>query len=393
MSHTSGEPRPVYYTTMPKQECVNLILLALFIIYGDGEVIEEPIKSVYTDNGCADTKFDSLNELSHYLNATIVVPDCNLCVEGNDTVILNETFIAAEVCLQTSRDHIGEVKLGDGSLVHTYLKKLSKFLNRYYYSCDEIYNQENSPSNGYYNIFGSDGSVVNVYCVFDDTLCDGRGGGWMRVGYLDMTQPNTTCPEGLYAYDFEGIDYPLCDKEHAPVDCSSTIFAVDNVAYSRVCGRVRGYQFGAVDGIYDNHGGSPSINADYVDGISITQGDPREHIWTYICGQGDNDTMYEDCPCNTGSTESVLSFVGNNYYCESGHSTGKTGGELYFNDILWDGQQCENLEGPCCTNPNLPWFVRTLSAPKNNDIEVRLCSSEGYPDEATPIDQLELYIQ
>ena len=32
--------------------------------------------------------------------------------------------------------------------------------------------------------------------------------------------------------------------------------------------------------------------------------------------------------------------------------------KLYPNDPLWDGQQCNGNEGPCCTNPKMPWFIR-----------------------------------
>ena len=48
--------------------------------------------------------------------------------------------------------------------------------------------------------------------------------------------------------------------------------------YSRVCGRVIGYQFGSTDAFR-----SRLTNIDqvaYVDGISITHGSPCNHIWT-----------------------------------------------------------------------------------------------------------------
>ena len=44
--------------------------------------------------------------------------------------------------------------------------------------------------------------------------CDGKGG-WMRVGYLNMSEPNTTCPTGLSTYIFPKINYPLCDRVHS----------------------------------------------------------------------------------------------------------------------------------------------------------------------------------
>ena len=118
----------------------------------------------------------------------------------------------------------------------------------------------------------------------------------------------------------------------------------------------------------------------------------RQHIWTYAVGLTADDTSASSCPCNTGTTANTLSY-GNDYYCESGarsstfHSKG-----FYPNDILWDGQQCESHESPCCSSSTIPWFIKTLPQSVTDDIELRMCSNEGYPDEATPIDIIEIYI-
>ena len=51
-------------------------------------------------------------------------------------------------------------------------------------------------------------------------------------------------------------------------------------------GRVRGYQYSGVDGIYLNHfsnGGSPSLEGPNIVGVSITHDmNPCQHIWTFI---------------------------------------------------------------------------------------------------------------
>ena len=57
------------------------------------------------------------------------------------------------------------------------------------------------------------------------------------------------------------------------------------MAYQRVCGRARGYQKGTPDGFR-----SGSVNDIYVDGLSITHGSPRQHIWTYVAGHTDRDS-------------------------------------------------------------------------------------------------------
>ena len=90
-------------------------------------------------------------------------------------------------------------------------------------------------------------------------------------------------------------------------------------------------------------------------------------------------------PCNNGNSYSPPSFVSDNYYCESS-STG-------YDDILWDGQQCNGLESdsPCCTAPNMPWFTTTLNDTTTSDIEVRACSY--YNNGQTPFDIIQLYIK
>ena len=60
----------------------------------------------------------------------------------------------------------------------------------------------------------------------------------------------------------------------------------------------------------------------YVDGISITSGNPRKHVWTYAVGLSDDYNYLQfNCPCAKTPGQDPPTFVGNYYYCESG-STG-----------------------------------------------------------------------
>ena len=47
-----------------------------------------------------------------------------------------------------------------------------------------------------------------------------------------------------------------------------------------MCGRVIGYQFESPDAFYHDHA-LGNINQPYMDGISVTYGSPRTHIWTF----------------------------------------------------------------------------------------------------------------
>ena len=266
-----------------------------------------------------------------------------------------------------------------------------------YYSCSGVLEKLPYTVSGYYSLTLTNGSIISVYCDMEGSNCNGTGG-WMRIGYVNMTEPGSTCPQGLYQYTIGGKT--LCDRFNSSTSqCNATFFSSMGLNYTGVCGQVRGYEFGSfVDSFYPNgNGGSQYIDGVYVDGVSITYGsNPRKHIWTYAAGHAEDESSnIGSCPCINGyNGDSIPSFVGNHYYCEAGTvKANLTDGRLYPDDPLWDGLQCSILESPCCNSTGMPWFVRSIDESTNDDIELRVCSSEGYPDEATPIDIIELYIR
>ena len=228
------------------------------------------------------------------------------------------------------------------------------------------------------------------------THCDGKGG-WTRVAYLNMTESNATCPPGLTQHQYN-IDHGLCGRASSSAGCNSTIFSTFGLNYYKVCGQVRGYQYGSCDA-FKALTVDVGIDSHYVDGISITYGqNPRTHIWTYACGLRENMLDVSGCPCNTGYTggnKVASSFVGNHYYCESGLDPGKqwTKKVLYPNDPLWDGKNCNSSEAFCCTNSKMPWFYQVLDDITQDNIELRVCSDAGPPNEDTPLDIIELYVR
>ena len=251
-------------------------------------------------------------------------------------------------------------------------------------SCSDMLVRNPSASSGYYDINLSNGSVVTVYCDMDGNNCDGEGG-WIRVAQLNMSEPGATCPPGLTLQNYNNIDHSLCGRSSS--GCASTFFSTYGLNYTKVCGKVRGYQFGHIDGFQ----GSNNIDSQYVEGISITYGsNPRQHIWTYAGGYSEFQNGVSNCPCNSGSSVVVPNFVGNDYYCESGPGQS---GILYVDDILWDGQQCNGIESTCCTTPNMPWFLKTLNEETNGDIELRDCSNVRLTSEETSLDIIEIYIK
>ena len=236
----------------------------------------------------------------------------------------------------------------------------------------------NSPS-GYYYV-----NSRNIYCNMGE-LC-GQDGGWTRIAYLDMTE---NCPPGLQELITGGIR--VCRREGTTGGCRSNIFQTNGISYSQICGKVVGYQKGTPDAFNTNNN---DINGVYIDGVSITRGSPRQHVWSYIAGLRSDTTSGFTCPCNTGATNTVQSFVGGHYYCESGTNSNPSKGQIYTADPLWDGNNCPSVEAPCCTGTGLPWFFRDYGNATITDyIELRVCGNSGYGDEDIPVQLYEIYVK
>ena len=262
-------------------------------------------------------------------------------------------------------------------------------------TCGDVFRCNSSASSGYYQIQAANGSAVQVYCDMEGTNCGGEGG-WMRVAHLNVTDSSSQCPDGYRVETVNNVTFCIRDTNISM--CAPILSESYGLTYSQVCGYVRGYQYGTMDCFNIN---PSNLSGFYVDGVSITYDTPLRHLWTYAAGlQEENLMMAGDhvntvCPCNTpqaGRTRGTPSFVGNDYYCESG-STNNSQDSWHTNDPLWDGMQCGGDEGPCCNHTGLPWFHKTLSTSTTATITTSVCLNEDTNDENIGIDRLELYVK
>ena len=216
--------------------------------------------------------------------------------------------------------------------------------------------------------------------------------GWKRIAFINMTDTSYDCPTGL---NLTSYSKRTCGRSHTQRGgCSSTTFSTEGVPYSRVCGRIKGYQFGVTSAFFFSVEG---IDSYYMDGVSLTYGvaGRRQHIWTFASGLTEVSSSYpfEDCPCDTSRYSAVPAFVGNDYFCESGfHSEWNFNPMLYPDDVLWDGQDC-TANSTCCELNNPPWFSKNLPTVTTDDIELRLCTSNPLASDDVPLELIELYIQ
>ena len=252
-------------------------------------------------------------------------------------------------------------------------------------SCNEIY-QHNPISRGTvgrYWIKTNEG-LFNVTCNMK-LKCGGLEGGWMQVVDVDMNR-DERCPGTWHL-----VTYPrrLC-LGYVP-RCASAHFDVKGVSYEHICGQAKGYQKGNMNAF---HYKRPSVESIYVDGISITIGSPRKHVWTYAVGRSDGFDYAEykiNCPCATYPGTNSPAFVGNDYFCDSGVAGDSDENFYYLSNPLWDGNGCTIGSG-CCAQIGMPWFYRKLTVPVADDFEVRICKDSDFTNEDVAIESLSIYI-
>ena len=236
-----------------------------------------------------------------------------------------------------------------------------------------------SPS-GYYLVGASISSAVRVYCDMTRS-CGGVTGGWRRVAELDMTNSSHQCPSGLQQRT--DSNKRTCGIRSS--GCFSVTFSTATLEYSKVCGKITAYQYGIPD----------AFSATPVDGVSLTHGNPREHIWTFVAASDEVSTYpVSNCPCTNTNTASQArqppAFVGNDYFCDTGSSGTAVSGVFYGDDPLWDGAGCGPLN-TCCSFNNPPWFYKQLPQPTTSDIEMAVC--RDFSDEDIAIETVEIYVQ
>ena len=149
--------------------------------------------------------------------------------------------------------------------------------------------------------------------------CGCGGLGWRRAAYLNMSDPTQTCPP---AWELIATPRRSCARPSnaGTYSCYSAMFPTQGIQYSQVCGRIIGYQVGQPQAFILSEGSS--IDGRYVDGVSLTYGSPRQHIWTFANVLDEYQHNYDSkCPCtdvNKRYNINIPSFIGNDYFCETG---------------------------------------------------------------------------
>ena len=264
--------------------------------------------------------------------------------------------------------------------------------------------------------------LQNFFTSSENSLakCGIPSANWRRIGYFDTTKGDP-CPSGFRTFTNQlenGQTQTACGRpsentrQGSPLCISLKFSPGEN--YSHVCGRARGYQYGYSYGFYSYHSkGQRTLDSPYLDGISFTQSDstgPRNHLWSYAVGYSENwGASYgidrngtirhfpsSFCPCAKSDYPQsyIPSFIGDNFYCESGFVGNPTDAfvvsRVSWEDLVWDGSGCHAAGNQCCKRYG--WFHREVP-PSSDDIEVRWCGNNANGGSSNmPTDQLEIWV-
>ena len=188
---------------------------------------------------------------------------------------------------------------------------------------------------------------------------------WYQLVSIKMsTTDHSQCPDGWVE---ENVGVRACGRGTVGPSCQSTFLNVIDyqMECTKICGRAIGYQYYRSTDAFHRINGQ-TLDQNYVDGLNITYGSPRQHLWTYAAGVREGpDTpsghSIYNCPCSSIPGASAPSYVGNSWYCESGNPNSAIPSNIADDDPLWDDENCE---GTCCSNgKSPPWFSMELSGP------------------------------
>lgn len=262
-------------------------------------------------------------------------------------------------------------------------------------SCSDL---PNSPPSGYYWMLPATGPpAVQIFCDFNRQCgCDGPST-WTRLAYLDMSNSSHYCPTNWATYV---SPVRSCGRgSRGSGGCAVAVYSSLGQTYSRVCGRIIGYQESVPSAFvafaFSNSDSGIESTTKFLEGVTVAHGNfgSLQHVWSFVGAIGEVGDYQSSwlCSCSNGdSWPHSTAYVGNDYFCDSGNHDTTITGRFFSADPLWDGAGC-GPESTCCEFNNPPWFCRTLPLNTTDDLQVRICNSGGARD--TPIRLVELYVQ
>ena len=199
-----------------------------------------------------------------------------------------------------------------------------------------------------------------------------------------MDLPDASCPSPLQLRTIGSNR--LCEKTTGS-SCASVTISTGGQSYTKVRGKVAAYAYRSLDAFRRLGGAGSGIDDPYVDGISITHGSPREHVWTYAGGSTNLDFT---CP-EIGNDRDITkqpAFVGKDYFCVVAGYLVQQDSDRFFNVPIFT--TLGNCVGDC---PDDLTFCVTLDESTSDDLELRLCTDQSKTDEDIFLKSYDFYVQ
>ena len=205
-----------------------------------------------------------------------------------------------------------------------------------------------------------------------------------HISSFDTDIPGMSCPSPLQLRAIGSNR--LCEKKTGN-SCASVTISAGGQSYTKVRGKVTAYAYRSLDAFRRLHGAGSGIDDPYVDGISITYGSPRKHVWTYAGGSTNLDFSCPDI-ANNHDIAKQPAFVGKNYLCVVAGYLVQQDSDRFFNAPLFT--TLGDCVGDC---PDDLAFCVTLDEPTSDDLELRLCTDQSKTDEDIFLKSYDFYIQ
>ena len=232
-----------------------------------------------------------IKSCSKYFQPVVMI----ILLLANVTVLMAITLVILNMKQQectngsyiSALEELSEIYQSRASINNSYAFTLMEVLERkklspnrsYIIALEELldkYNDKLNSSNTC-SINDTSAGVVNLsVCNFCQSEMNST---WIRVAELDISDPSSQCPVNLILNTSNGVR--LCMTMMRSRGCSSVFFSTHNVTYSKVFGKIRAYQYDGTNAFNPFNRGNGTIDEPYVDGISLTYGHPRQHIWTF----------------------------------------------------------------------------------------------------------------
>ena len=227
--------------------CLALVPTVLLVYYCTGVCASQE-----SDLVVLTTASRLREEIRSQLNETLAdsLPDFSCSCDSDNTTQLSEAELCTcqpQNCTSLHEDLLDKIE----ERVTDSVKEVKYLLSQLFHllipgytfshsasSCKEILQLAPQSPSGLYWIRGTDNEPKHMYCDMERS-CKGVAGGWMRLVSIDMTDTSSSnCPSGLRT-----LTSPrrLCAKNIDGAGCSSVVFPVQGVQYSRVCGKIIGY--------------------------------------------------------------------------------------------------------------------------------------------------------